>query len=482
MTYASVLDARALTPAQAGDVVRLCSQIEASAAALKAMVAACAAESGRWQHDGYRSAADELAHQAGMSPSSAKRTLEAGQRMAGQPEVAAAALAGELSLEQAAAVADGVAADRTKAVELVERAKRSSLSELNEEVARVKAANSDPEQRHKALHAKRSLRRWTDRDGAMQAHLYGHPEDGARLWRVLDPLRRRIIMLRRGREGPTDAIDAIDYDAMMTLASVASGHDGELGLADLLDLGLFPQLNSDLLNQSVGHFVPKTESAAVDTLFSSPVLAETIHTGVADSDASRTAPVSAGSGRPNVPLASSGRSGKKLAGSPVRLMVRVDMDALIRGVALDGELCEIAGYGPIPVSIVEDLIASENPFIVGLLTKSEAVVGVYHHGRHPNAHQRSALDFLYPACAVEGCPARAGLQYDHRQDFSRTKVTAFDLLDRLCAHHHRKKTNQGWALVDGRGKRPFVPPHDPRHPRFARAREQAGPSPPQEWP
>ena len=146
-------------------------------------------------------------------------------------------------------------------------------------------------------------------------------------------------------------------------------------------------------------------------------------------------------------------------------MVRVDLDALLRGVALDGELCEIAGYGPVPVSVVEDLLATENPFIIGILTKAQALVGVYHHGRHPNAYQRSALDFLYPTCAAEGCSSRDGLQYDHRHDYAKTHFTAFDLLDRLCRHHHRKKTHDGWALVEGKGKRAFVPPHDPRHPR-----------------
>ncbi len=152
-------------------------------------------------------------------------------------------------------------------------------------------------------------------------------------------------------------------------------------------------------------------------------------------------------------------------------MVRVDLDALLRGGPPEGELCEIAGYGPVPVSVIEDLLATENPFIIGILTKSDALVGVYHHGRHPNAHQRSALDFLDPLCAAEGCSSRAGLQYDHREDFAKTRITAFDLLDRLCRHHHRKKTHQGWALVEGRGKRAFVPPDDPRHPRF-------GPCPP----
>ena len=42
-----------------------------------------------------------------------------------------------------------------------------------------------------------------------------------------------------------------------------------------------------------------------------------------------------------------------------------------------------------------------------------------------------------------------------------------ELLDRLC-RYHRPKTTKGWALVEGTGKRDFVPPDDPRRPRHAR--------------
>jgi hypothetical protein len=30
-------------------------------------------------------------------------------------------------------------------------------------------------------------------------------------------------------------------------------------------------------------------------------------------------------------------------------------------VALDGELCKIARYGPVPVSVIQDLVATERP-------------------------------------------------------------------------------------------------------------------------
>ena len=454
-TYAGQFDARTLTAAQAGEVVRICAQIEASAASVKALAAARSAEANSWQHHGYRSASEQLADQAGMSPAAAKRTLETGRRLADQPAVAAAALAGELSLEQATAVSDGVAADPAKAAELIDTAQRSSLPELNEQVSKVKAACVDQEQRRRDRHTKRSLRRWTDRDGALQAHLYGHPEDGACLWRMLDPIRRRLNIIRRHSGAANESLDALDYDAVMTLAAVATGKDAELSLAELFELGLFPQLDTALRS---GRVRPRYHShrAPIPTC-STP---------------------SARPGRPPTPVSKPRRRPKKLAGSPIRVMVRVDLDALLRGVALDGELCEIAGYGPVPVSVVEDLLATENPFIVGILSKAQALVGVYHHRRHPNAHQRSALDFLYPTCAAEGCSSRDGLQYDHRHDYAKTHFTAFDLLDRLCGHHHRKKTHHGWALVEGNGKRAFVPPDDPRHPRHTHPAPPPPASPP----
>src|SRR5258708_9173828 len=114
-TYAGQFDARTLTVGQANDVVRLCAQIEASAASIKALAAARSAEGNSWQHAGYRSASEQLADQAGMSPAAAKLALETGRRLAGQSAGAAAALAGELSVEQAHRNPHGAAAHPAKA-------------------------------------------------------------------------------------------------------------------------------------------------------------------------------------------------------------------------------------------------------------------------------------------------------------------------------------------------------------------------------
>ncbi|HYA44623.1 MAG TPA: hypothetical protein VED59_03385 [Acidimicrobiales bacterium] len=150
------------------------------------------------------------------------------------------------------------------------------------------------------------------------------------------------------------------------------------------------------------------------------------------------------------------------------LMVRVDLPALLRGYPIGEECCEIAGFGPLPAEAVADIMKGGNPFLKAILTKGKDVVGVAHLGRRPNAHQKSALDWLFPTCAAEGCGVRANfLQTDHRVDWATCHYTLLELLDRLCRHHHWLKTHQGWALVPGRGTRPFVAPDDPRHPRFA---------------
>jgi hypothetical protein len=152
-------------------------------------------------------------------------------------------------------------------------------------------------------------------------------------------------------------------------------------------------------------------------------------------------------------------------------MVRVDYSALLRGYPVDAETCDIPGFGPTTVEAVRDMIATGDPVLKAIVTKGKNVIGVVHMRRRPNAYQKSALDWLFPTCAATGCGTRACfLETDHREDWARTHITVLELLDRLCRYHHSLKTTKGWALVEGTGKRDFVPPDDPRHPRHAKAR------------
>ncbi|HUR18532.1 MAG TPA: hypothetical protein VMZ51_06295 [Acidimicrobiales bacterium] len=160
--------------------------------------------------------------------------------------------------------------------------------------------------------------------------------------------------------------------------------------------------------------------------------------------------------------------------SPAKIVVRIDWDSLVRGWPVDDEVCEIAGLGPVPVSVVAAMIGSGDTFLAAVVTKGTDVVNVAHLGRRPTAFQRSALDWLNPTCTVWGCNCAVRLQIDHREDWADTRITLLSLLDDLCKHHHSLKTYKQWALVAGTGKRPMVPPDDPRHPKNTRA----GPAPP----
>jgi hypothetical protein len=173
-------------------------------------------------------------------------------------------------------------------------------------------------------------------------------------------------------------------------------------------------------------------------------------------------------------MAEQGEGAPKSRSGTTKVLVRVDFETLFRGCASEGDVCEIAGYGPVPVSVVNEILAHPDTFLAAVITKGTQVCGVAHLGRHPTVAQVSGLQWLYPTCAVEGCSAMAR-QWDHRDDWAKTRRTPFDGMDGHCCHHHDKKTYEGWALVEGVGKRAFVPPDDRRHPRNAKTQERPPP-------
>jgi hypothetical protein len=173
-------------------------------------------------------------------------------------------------------------------------------------------------------------------------------------------------------------------------------------------------------------------------------------------------------------LAEEGEDAPRARAGTTKVLVRVDFETLFRGHPVDGEVCEIAGYGPVPVSVVNKILAQRNTFLAAVITKGRQVCGVAHLGRHPTAAQVSGLQWLYPTCAVQGCSAPAR-QWDHREDWAKTHRTPFDGIDGYCCHDHDKKTYEGWALVEGVGKRAFVPPDDPRHPKNMKEKKRPPP-------
>ncbi len=435
--YATRFDAAVLSAADARTALGHAAAIEHLAVTIKALASARIAETGSGPAD--RSAAHEVARVTGTSVGAARQTLVIGRRLAEQPEVSAAARRGALSPLQLAAITDAAEADPAAGQRLVQRATARSLSELRDDCARAKAAaRCDAETRRQHIRRNRRIHRWTDTDGVWHIRGQGNPEDGAQVDAALDALADGIFQhARRTQEHEPTA--AYAFDALVRLAIDALSPTG------------ISNSDSD----------PATAISRDDLACPGNGPASILATNERDLDGP-AGPLSPTSARGNRAAMAPSRQRR---GAPVKLLLRVDYDAWLRGAAGPGETCELVGYGPVAVSVVRDLIDIGDAFVGAILTRTHAVAGVAHLGRRPNAYQQSALEWLYPSCAAEGCPAQAHLQTDHRVDWATTHFTALDLLDRLCVHHHNLKTRDNWQLIDGHGKRPFVSPDDPRHPR-----------------
>jgi len=362
-------------PGQLAQVVRDAGAMEKTMATVAALAAARLATLGP-ASTAPGQAVRELAQASGTSLVEAGKAVAAARQLEAQPEVAAAARAGQLSRPQLGLIAGAVAVDSGAAPQLLALAERGSLGELSQGAARARAVHQDLEARRQAVHRARGLRSYTDASGTAHLHAQGRPEDVAVVMAAIAPLAERAFQAARGegrRERPG-----------------AYGFDGLVGLA---------------------------------------------------------------------------RGGGTGPGPRAEVLFRVDYQAMLRGYPLDGEVCEVAGLGPVSTQAVADTMDGGDPILKAVVTKGQDVASVVHLGRRPNAAQQTALDWLFPTCAAEGCGTRAAhLQTDHRAEWAKTHVTVLDLLDRLCRFHHYRKTYEGWALVHGRGKRAFVPPDDPRHP------------------
>ena len=479
--FAKCFDARSLLGAEAARVVDEAAAIERMIGAVKALAVARVDEAKGWADAPHRSPAEALSHRTGISRTEAKDILDAGKRLVQQPDLADAALAGKLSSAQTSLIAQAVEADPGAAGRLIEAAGESSLAELKDEVARTKAAVTDLEERRRLIHRRRRLRSWIDQDGGWHLNGFGNPEDGAQVMAALGPIQEEIFRQAR-KQGRRESPDAYAFDSLVQLAveSTSEGDDAPGVARQSLDSHANVGTGRD---NAGGYAGPHPEEAANgatpagnalhlpglntdDTVEPEDDRAD-VDDDLSDdaqdddrmaNDAGVSAPESESKQRPV--------RRRRRSGAPVKLLLRVDYDAWLRGVTAPGETCELAGYGPIPLSVAQELVERGDPFVVAILTKGQALVGVAHLGRRPTVHQQSALEWLYPTCAVKGCTNRARLERDHQIDWAKTHYTMFDLLDLLCRHHHRLKTMKNWALVPGRGKRLFVPPTDPRHPDY----------------
>jgi len=125
--------------------------------------------------------------------------------------------------------------------------------------------------------------------------------------------------------------------------------------------------------------------------------------------------------------------------------IRVDIDALKRGHTEHGEVCEIAGVGPIPVATATEYLGEA--FLKLLILDGVDIKTVAHMGRHIPAPLRTAVEERDRVCQVPNCDMSIGLEIDHIEPFAEGGAASFENLVRLCKRHHLQKTHDGYRLV-----------------------------------
>lgn len=428
------VDVAELGPLDAEATVAAAVRLANAAHALAARAAERVGATGAHQRCGDRSAAHHLARLAGIGVGAARTALDTQGRLDELAATAAAVAAGDLSVRQAAAITDAASVDPGAEARLLAMAAARSLGDLEDECARTRAAATpdDEESRRRRARTERGCWRSAGRAGSGQITYRSTLEEIAEAWAAIVAFREQ-----RFRTTPVP------------------GPGQERGTYD---------------NHTADGFLDMVRAA----------------TGAATSGGGRPVDqraraAGATTAEPQLPLdglvgtAEDAVAGPHRTGSPARpptpakVIFRIDWDAFVRGYPIEGENCDIAGLGPVPVSLVHDVLATGDPFLAAVVIKGVDVVSVAHLGRKPTAYQRTALEWLTSRCHAQGCERTDGLEIDHTERWADTKITLLALLDPLCEHHHGLKTHQNWALVPGRGTRPFVAPDDPRHP------DRAGP-------
>ena len=398
---AAAVEPEVMTGDQAAAAVRDLATVEKAAATARMFLALRVAKTNAWQGGGHKTAADWLAAQLGISVWEANKQLGTARKAEGLPDTKEAMRNGKLSPDQADAVADAATADPSAEQDLLDLAERETTKNLRDEAAKRKAAATDSEARDRRIHRERSKRAWIDRDGAWNMHVRSTAAVGARVEALLRPAEEQIF--RTGRSGGVrDTFENRAHDAFLAV------------------LGLGPD-------------APARPRAA------------------------------AGSGvEPVAPTAS---PVKAAGGSNIKVIVRIDHTALLRGRTVAGETCDVAGLGPISVAAAKDLMG--DAFLAAVVMKGNDVVNVAHLGRGPNAYQRTALEAAGIACQNICCNRTVNIEADHRVPYAANPETRLDNLDWLCRGNggcHDLKTHHGHELEEGTGRRRLLPPSHSDHP------------------
>jgi len=273
-----------------------------------------------------------LASATGTTAGRARDDLATARRLRDLPDTAGVARRGELSPEQTAAIAGAAEADPTAEQTLLGAAGRESLGELRDRCARTRAAaDNDPEATRARIHAARRLKRYSTPDGLH--HLLA--------------------------SGPADALAGIDA-AMRPFLESAFTADRAAGVRETFEARAFDALVA--MARAAGNPAPPapTPGGAPPAPAPGPDGGAPPDRpgpdGGGDGPAPTPDPDGSGGSPPGPATPPAPAPARPRANPRYRIILRADLAALARGHLTTGEVCEIPGVGPVPVTEVRDLL------------------------------------------------------------------------------------------------------------------------------
>jgi len=411
----SELDPGCLTGGDATVLYESFAGFERLSVAGKTLLAPRIEVSGIWREGGHRSAAAMLASLEGVSPGQAKNTLTNGRRLDQLPGTEDAVRKGALSAPKLNELTGAGVLDPERESELLEGAEQAPLQHVRERCHRSRATSrsGDPVARVKEIRASRHFSSWTDPDGAFCFQGRDTADRGAQILTRVNHAATRIRRSRRamneGADEPEGAVRADAFFLLLTRQPTGSGSEPRPKPAGPFDPPPHPQTDPGPGPAVDPDLDPDSCSDDADDGPSSDSL------DIID--------------RP--PTCS--------------VMVRIDLTALLRGHAVDSELCEIDGQGPIPVPMARDM--ANDSFLRLVFHRAGDIRAVSHLGRTINRTLRTALVHRDRMCVVPGCGVSFGLEIDHVIPVADNGPTELENLALLCSHHHFLKTYEGWTLT-----------------------------------
>ena len=199
------------------------------ASAAEARCAARVAETDAYLHDGHKTPERWFAGSSGTSVGEAASVLATASQLDGLAEIAGAFDSGELSLAQAGEIVPVAVLDPSGQSELLDAARSRDLVGLKRFCERKRSEHRSQEEeaeRLERLHRTRSVRHWTDADGAFWLRARLAPDAGAEVLASLSAVADRAYGEAR-RSGRNEAPEAYLADALYDL--VTSGGAGRSG-------------------------------------------------------------------------------------------------------------------------------------------------------------------------------------------------------------------------------------------------------------